>query len=77
MSTSKRFDNTTIEESHTPPGPPVAHAFRAFLFDLRQGTCQVSTAATAPEPPTTDLLFRDPALPLAQRVDDLISRLTR
>jgi hypothetical protein len=28
------------------------------------------------EPPVTDLPFRDPALPLAQRVDDLISRLT-
>ncbi|WP_123962515.1 glycoside hydrolase family 3 protein [Streptomyces sp. TLI_185] len=36
----------------------------------------MSTAATAPEPPTTDLPFRDPALPLARRVDDLISRLT-
>ncbi|MER6014725.1 glycoside hydrolase family 3 C-terminal domain-containing protein [Streptomyces bluensis] len=36
----------------------------------------MSTAATPPEPPTTDLPFRDPALPLAQRVDDLISRLT-
>ncbi|WP_306190925.1 glycoside hydrolase family 3 N-terminal domain-containing protein [Streptomyces sp. MK5] len=36
----------------------------------------MSTVATPPEPPTTDLPFRDPALPLAQRVDDLISRLT-
>ena len=36
----------------------------------------MSTAATAPEPPATDLPFRDPALPLARRVDDLISRLT-
>jgi beta-glucosidase len=36
----------------------------------------VSTAATSPQPPTTDLPFRDPALPLARRVDDLISRLT-
>ncbi|MEV5385413.1 glycoside hydrolase family 3 C-terminal domain-containing protein [Streptomyces sp. NPDC052721] len=36
----------------------------------------MSTAATGPEPPVTDLPFRDPALPLAQRVDDLVSRLT-
>jgi beta-glucosidase len=36
----------------------------------------VSTAAISPEPPTTDLPFRDPARPLARRVDDLISRLT-
>lgn len=36
----------------------------------------MSTAAPSPEPPTTDLPFRDPALPFARRVDDLISRLT-
>ncbi|GAA2522421.1 glycoside hydrolase family 3 N-terminal domain-containing protein [Streptomyces longisporus] len=36
----------------------------------------MTTAATGPEPPVTDLPFRDPALPLARRIDDLLARLT-
>jgi hypothetical protein len=54
----------------------VVSLFRGFLLAMSSLPVAAPTPARAAEAPSRPLPFRDPALPLAARLDDLVGRLT-